>query len=180
MRGDTTTSIWMGRALFAGLCMFCIIAAKIPLGLPADAALMPDLFFVLVVAWVIRSPRTATLPLIAAMALLADVLLMRPVGLAAILVVLTSEYFRAQRFSIREQMFVVEWLFFVILYAGQMGLYIFVLAISFSEAPPLGLAMKFIGITALAYPIVVALIHTVFRVRSPKAESGAEIGGRTG
>jgi rod shape-determining protein MreD len=169
-------TIWFGRVLFASLALVCIVFPKIPLGLPADAPIFPDLLFALCLAWVVRSPATATLPIVLAMALLADFVLMRPVGLGAIMLVLASEYFRSNRVDIRERMFVLEWLTFSILYAGITGAQIAVLKVIFAESPPVGLAMHYVVITCLSYPFVVGCMHYIFFVRAPRLEKDYRFG----
>lgn len=177
MRNQSTTTLWMKRALFVSLALFTIIIAKVPLGLPADASLTPDLFFALCVAWVIRAPSAATLPLIFGAALCADLIMMRPVGLGALLTVLATEYFRAQRFTLREQMFVIEWLFFLCIFAISLGLQASILAITFAEVPPIDRSLNYILWTALSYPLVVGVVRWVFRISSPQNELETSIGG---
>ncbi len=178
MRNQSTTTLWMKRALFVSLCLFTIIIAKVPLGLPADAALTPDLFFAMCVAWVVRAPSAATLPLIFGVALCADFIMMRPVGLGALFTVLATEYFRAQRFTIREQMFVFEWVFFLCIFAISLGLQAAVLALTFAEVPPLDRSLTYIFWTAVCYPLVVGVLRWIFRISSPQNELETSIGGR--
>lgn len=165
------TQMWLKRALFVSLSLFAIIIAKIPLGLPADALQTPDIFFAICVAWVVRVPAAATLPLIFGMALLADIVMMRPIGLGVLTTILATEYFRAQRFTLREQMFVVEWLIFVAAFAVSLGLQMCILAMTFAATPPLDLVLTYIGLTALVYPVVVGVLRFVFRIASPKNDA---------
>jgi len=122
------STIWFGRAVFGSLGLITTLIALLPLGLSAEATVMADLFFCLAFAWVMRRPSTAPIGLILIMALLADFLLMRPLGL---------------------------WSF-----------------ISFN------LMFAFFVSTVAAYPIVVAILHWVFRIRAPQAPGGATNFGR--
>ncbi len=178
MRNQTTANLWFRRVLFAVLCLFAIMIAKIPLGLPADASLTPDFLFALIMVWVIRAPGAATMPLIFAVALYADFVMNRPPGLGAFCTVLASEYFRTQRFTLREQMFVVEWLFFAVILAVCHLLQSFILALSFAEVPPFELIFGYMMLTIAIYPLVTLIVRYVFRIASPQNEVETLVNGR--
>lgn len=166
------TSPWFGRAVFGSLGVFATLAAMLPLGLQADAMVMPDILFCLAFAWVVRRPLTAPLVLIFCLSIFADFMLMRPLGLWTLVLIGASELARAQRVPIREQMFVLEWLIFTCVFGAALLANAILLKISFSAGPTSGLALNFFINTVLAYPFVVAMLHWVFRIRAPRTPSG--------
>ena len=164
----TGPNLRINQALFFSLGFLFILCAMLPLGLQADAPLMPNLVFALAISWTIRRPASAPWGSIFALALLADVLLMKPIGLWAALTLGLSEFARAQRWAIREQMFLVEWAIFAAVFAFALALNALLLALVFEPRPALPLVLNYFLSTTLAYPVVVLLIHWVFGVRSPR------------
>lgn len=174
---QSSTGIWLGRAVFVSLGLFFTLIAMLPLGLAADAMHMPDLFFCAAFAWIIRRHETAPLALIFVTALFGDIMLMRPLGLWTMITIILMEAVRTQRIPLREQMFVVEWLIFMLVFALALGLNSMILSLSFHPALRFDLALDYFINTALAYPFIAALLHFVFRVRQPRVLVGAsEIG----
>jgi len=157
------STIWLGRAVFASLGLISTLIAMLPMGLSAEANIMADLFFCIVFAWVIRRPSTAPMGMVLVIALLGDFLLMRPLGLWAFIVLMASEFARGQRVPLREQMFIIEWLIFALTFATSLFFNFLFLKISFSATPSLNLMFAFFVSTVVAYPIVVGLLHWVFR-----------------
>jgi len=174
----TPTQIWFGRAVFASLSLLVTLAAMLPIGLAAESAVMPDIFFCIAFAWVIRRPQTAPLGLIVCFALLADFLLMRPLGLWTFIILLMSEFVRAQRVPLREQLFVFEWIIFAVVFSFALFVNFMFLKLSFSPTPSFGLMLKYTINTVLAYGVVVAVLHWIFRIRAPKAPGGYKRLGR--
>jgi len=174
----TPTQIWFGRAVFASLSLLVTLAAMLPIGLAAEASVMPDVFFCIAFAWVIRRPQTAPLGLIVSFALLADFLLMRPLGLWTFIILLMSEFVRAQRIPLREQLFIFEWIIFAVVFSFALFVNFMFLKFSFSPTPSFGLMLNYAVNTVLAYGVVVAFLHWVFRIRAPKAPGGYKRLGR--
>lgn len=176
--GDSV--LWFNRALFMSLGLFVTLAAMLPLGISADAAVMPDLLIAMTFAWIIRRPDTAPLGLVLLLALFADVMLMRPVGLWAMLTLLVAEFARSQTRPLREQMFVLEWLIFSLVFVAAIGLNALILGLTFSPKPGFDLTLNYVINTVAAYPLVVGVMHWVFRVRSPGVAAGPDRLGRVG
>ena len=160
--------IWFNRALFVSLALFAILAAILPLGLYADALIMPDILMAMTFAWVIRRPETAPYVLVFLMALFADVMLMRPLGLWAMLTLLTAEFARSQRKPLREQMFVMEWVIFGFVFAIAVGASMMMLKLTFTPGPSVDLMLNHMVSTILIYPPVAGILHFVFRIRAPR------------
>ena len=164
----TGAQLRLNQALFLGLGFFATLAAMVPLGLPADSPPMPNLVFALAVAWSIRRPASAPWGSVLAISLLADILLMKPIGLWAIATLAASEFARAQRWQIREQMFVMEWAIFAALFVLALTFHSLMLGIVFLPRPALGLSLSYLITTVIAYPVVVGVLHWIFGVRSPR------------
>lgn len=174
----SNSSLWFGSALFASLGLFATLAAMLPLGLSADAWVMPDLFFCIAFYWVVRRADTAPIALICCVTLFADVMLMRPLGLWSFVMILSMELVRYQRLPIREQMFIVEWILFAFLFAAALLLNALMLTLSFSTSPSFDLTISYFVSTVAAYPLVVGVLYYVFRIRVEKAPTGSNRLGR--
>ncbi len=168
----SSSTLWLGRSVFISLGLITTLINMLPLGLSAEAPVMADLFFCLAFAWVIRRPSTAPIGLILVVSLLADFLLMRPLGLWAFITLMATEFARSQRIPLREQIFILEWLIAAVVFATALFANFVFLKLSFSPTPSFNLMLAYFVSTTAAYPIVVAILHWVFRVRAPKAPGG--------
>jgi len=178
MRELNESVIWFNRALFVSLALFAILASMLPLGLSADSISMPDILVAMTFAWVVRRPDTAPYFLVVMTALFADIMLMRPIGLWAMLTLLVGEFARAQRRPLREQMFVMEWAVFALVFSVAIGGYMLALNLTFTPGPGIDLMLNHILLTVLTYPLVVGILHWVFRIRAPKTAARSERLGR--
>lgn len=127
----------------------------------------PDLLLCLTLAWVVRRPDLMPAPVIALYFFIEDILLMRPPGLWALIVLMASESLRARSERLRDNAFWME-------YAQVAGLMLVmflanraVLAIVMAPQAPLDLSLMQFGATVLTYPVVVAVSHYVFGLRKP-------------
>ncbi len=178
MRELSESIVWFNRALYASLGLFVILAAILPLGLSAESAVMPDILMAMTFAWIIRRPATAPVFLVFLVALFADILMMRPLGLWAGITVLVGEFARSQVRPLREQMFVMEWLLFAGIFALALLLNNLMLSLAFSPRPNLDLTVNHILLTAAMYPIIVGIMHWIFHIRAPQAAARSERLGR--
>ena len=160
------------------LALFATLASMLPLGLSADSILMPDLLVAMTFAWVIRRPSTAPYALVFMVALFADIMLMRPLGLWAMLTLLIGEFARSQRRPLREQPFVAEWILFAMVLTVGVGINLLILNLTFTPRPSIDLMVNHIAMTTLSYPFVVAALHWIFRIRAPKTAAGSDRLGR--
>lgn len=128
---------------------------------------MPDLMLCLSLAWVLRRPDLLPAPVIAAFFFIEDILLMRPPGLWALIVLMGTEFLRRRSEQLRGYNVLYEYA----LVAGLM-LVMFLanramLAIVIMPREPLGLSFAHFAVTVLAYPAVIAVSHFVFGLRKP-------------
>lgn len=82
------------RALYLGLAGVMILAALVPTAGPPRAVPPPEPLLALTLAWIALRPREVPVLSVAAVFLLADLLLQRPPGLHAALVILAAEWLR--------------------------------------------------------------------------------------
>lgn len=87
-------AVWRYRAVFALLSALIIFAALLPFAAGEGSVPGPDLVLCLTAAWILRRPDYVPVWLLLLVLLLADVMLMRPLGLWTLIVVLMSEYLR--------------------------------------------------------------------------------------
>ncbi len=142
-------------------------ASDIAQGLRWQDIPAPDLLLCLTLAWVVRRPDLLPAPVIALYFFIEDILLLRPPGLWALIVLLASESLRARSERLRDNAFWME-------YAQVAGLMLVmflanraVLAIVMAPQAPLDLSLLQFLATLAAYPAVVAASHYVFGLRKP-------------
>ncbi len=87
-------SVWFYRLVFAGLAALILFFALLPFGAGEGGVPGPELTFCLLAAWVLRRPDYVPVWLLVIVLIIDDALLMRPLGLWALIVLLVSEYLR--------------------------------------------------------------------------------------
>ncbi len=169
MAEGVPSAVWAYRALFAVLALALLFLRLLPLGSAAGSWPGPDLLMCLTFAWVLRRPDYVPIALIAMVVLLEDLMLMRPPGLWAALMVLGAEFLRNRTALSRELSFVVEW----VLVAGVMAAVVMgnrlVLAVTMLDQASLGQTIIQLVASILCYPVVVFLSRLAFGVRKPAA-----------
>ena len=164
-------------AMFIALVALTILFPLMPMQLEAEAPALPDILFALIAAWILRRPNNAPMLLVAASFLAADFILGRPVGLWALICLLSSEFFRGQHASLRDQLFVFEFLTFAIVLGVALLAQTLILTITLVPQPGASSMLEVYLMTLASYPFVVALLHYVFRIRAPKlAERSQRLG----
>ena len=161
------TTPWRFWAVFAGLAAVSLFWRMLPLGTAGHGLPGPDLLACLVMAWVLRRPDYMPAPLIAGVILLEDLLLMRPPGLWAAVMVLGAEFLRARQPGMRALPFALEWAFVSVVLAAMWMVERLAMAVLMVGAPALGASLVQLLLTVLAYPLAVLFSHHVLRVRKP-------------
>ncbi len=128
---------------------------------------MPDILLCLSLAWMVRRPDLLPAPVIAGYFLLEDILLLRPPGLWALIVLAGTEFLRSRRAQLRGYGFGLEYLLIIGMLLVMFLFNRFVLAIVMAPQAPLGLSLMHLLGTVLAYPLIVAVSHFVFGLRKP-------------
>lgn len=156
--------LWIKRTTFVVLACAITIAHLVPLDLRPSRWAPPDLLLALTCVWVARRPEYLPVYVVAAVFIVTDLLLQRPPGLWAALVVLLTEAIRTRHRDLRAMPFLAEWGFVavgltVITLANRI-----VLAIVFLPQAPLGLTLMQLAGTIVIYPLGVAVARYVFGV----------------
>lgn len=171
-RLDVLGHLGLWLALITGALFLRILPIDLsPLGVPG-----PDLILALTMAWVLRRPSHLPVLAIALVWLVEDLLLLRPPGLWALMVVAGTEFLRARHAVVREITFLLEWAMVAgVLTAMALG-YRLVLAIVMVPQDPLDLSLLKLAFTVASYPAMVFVLHFVLRVRKPATGEVDELG----
>ncbi|RYH08897.1 rod shape-determining protein MreD [Tropicimonas sp. IMCC6043] len=173
-----TARTWGHRLLFVALILLVAFFQLLPLGGAAGGLPGPDLAIALTFAWVLRRPAYVPVPLIAVLFLFLDLLLQRPPGLGAALMVVAAEFLRSRRDLSRALPFPIEWATVTAVILAVAGANQIALVLVAADPPPLGSALLRSLFTALAYPFAVLLSHYAFGVRAARPNEADALGKR--
>ena len=162
-----TPKIWIYRAIFVLFGLLSIAYPILPLQFTPARWPAPELLFALTMAWGVRQPDSAPFLLIAGLALLADAVLMRPMGLWALLLLMASETVRFSYRSIQERGLVMEFTIVAALLLAMVIVQNLFLWASFSQSLEITRGLQFVMLTLVCYPFMVAFLHYIIRVRKP-------------
>jgi rod shape-determining protein MreD len=155
---------WM---LFSLIVLASIILRLLPLGMNPGRLPGPDLVMCLACAWVLRRPAFVPVFLIAGLVLIEDMLLMRPPGLWAAMMVLGTEILRTRAQFSRELSFVGEWIMVsAVMLAMILGQRL-LLAVMFLPQPGFGVDMIGFGFSVMTYPVIVGITRLAFGLHKP-------------
>lgn len=171
-------SIWWKRGLFVLLALVILFWSLLPLSTLPRSWAGPDLLIALTFAWALRRPEFVPVLLIAAVMLLADLLLHRPPGLMAFLVVLGAEQLKTRAVGLRDASFAGEWAAAGLVVIAVFMLNRVTLAVLMVDQAPLGLTLIQMVATILIYPIVVFVSHLFLGVRKLAPGDDDAIGSR--
>lgn len=170
MSAEPSGRLWMMRAAFAGLMLLILFVLILPVetSVPGRWAGM-DLIMCFAMAWAVRRPEFVPVGLLAAMFLLADLLLQRPPGLWAVLLLLACERLKSQSPGLRDAGFPTEYitvatLIILIYVANRLALVVLLI-----DLPPLGLYFLQMIATLVVYPLAVFVTHVFLGVRKQSA-----------
>lgn len=133
----------------------------------------PDLLLALTMMWIMRRPDQLPALAVAITALIEDLVLMRPPGLWAGIMLLGSEAARNRRSRWREHGFMIEWLRVSVLMGMMMLAARIAQIMVMLPVPPLGMVLMQLIATILAYPAVALfgrMIPGLSRVSAAEAE----------
>ncbi|HMO08732.1 MAG TPA: rod shape-determining protein MreD [Paracoccaceae bacterium] len=167
MVDPVSARLWLYRLAFVGLALAILIVRILPVGSEAGTWPGPDLMLCLMLAWVNRRPDYLPALLIAAVVLVEDLILMRPPGLWAAIVLVATEFLRSRAALTRELGFVAEWLMTGIVMVAMLLAYRLAMALAFLDQPPFAMAFAQVAMTILCYPLVTGLLHLALQLRKP-------------
>ncbi len=157
--------LWAMRAAYVGLSLLVLFAHLIPLETMPRRLAGPDLLVIFTFAWALRRPDYVPAVAIAGVMLLADLLLQRPPGLWAALVLIAAEWLKAHDRRLSAGTFVEEWLSVAVLVLVISLLYRLVLGVLIVAPGTLFLAVMQFAMTVIFYPVAALLTHLLFGVR---------------
>ena len=160
-------SLWLHRAGIVLGALALIFLKLLPIGSTAGDWPGPDLMLCLIFAMVVRRPDYLPIWLVLIVVLLEDLLLLRPPGLWAALVVLASEFVRSRAALTRELTFWVEWMLVAGVMVGLLVAYRVAFAITFLPQAGFGFAMMQVLWSILCYPLVVGVLRISLDLRKP-------------
>lgn len=166
--GDAVRNgVWLARGLFVVAVLVMLFGRLLPL--PAEAGTLPgpDLLMCLCCAWVLRRPDHLPALLIAGGVLVEDMLLMRPPGLWAALVVIGTEFLRSRAAFSRELTFVSEWVMVAVVMLVMLLGFRLAMAMTLTPQPGLGLTLIQFLLSVIAYPFVVGALRAAFGLHKP-------------
>lgn len=157
--------IWTMRGLYVLLTILVLFVHLLPLNSPPDRWPFPEVLVALTFAWILRRPDYVPTILIALTMLMADLLLQRPPGLLAALVVIGSAYLRSAATGMKDMGFIGEWTTVAVVITAVFLANRIVLSILSVDQAALGPVVIQLVFTVLAYPIVVFVSKNAFGVR---------------
>ncbi len=170
--------LWLMRGAFIGLALLAMFCHLLPLSTLPSRLAPPDVLLAFTFAWVLRRPDYAPALSIAFVFFLADLLLQRPPGLMAALVLLGCTYLMTRAAGMREASFAGEWLAVCLTIIGITVLNrvtLWVLAVDQAQLGPVLIQMI---LTMLFYPVAALVTHFVLRVRKLTPGDAEAIGAR--
>ncbi len=159
--------LWLYRATFAGIAMVILFIRLLPIGGSAGSWPGPDLMLCLMLAWVTRRPDYLPALLIAGIVLIEDLILMRPPGLWAAIVVIATEFLRSRSALTRELGFLPEWFLIGTVMFAMLAAYRLILGLAFLDQPAFGYAFAQTAMSILCYPFVAGALHAAIGLRKP-------------
>ncbi|CUH77933.1 hypothetical protein [Tropicibacter naphthalenivorans] len=165
MAENSPGRLWAMRLAYCGLMLAIMFAHLMPLHIAPRGFAGPDLLVTFTFAWALRRPDYVPAMLIALMLLLADLLLQRPPGLWAVLVLMGAEWLKGKGRHLRENTFAAEWLTFAATLLAITALYRVILSLLIVSPGTFFLSVMQYGLSVLAYPLVAGISYLVFGVR---------------
>lgn len=157
----SSRTTWGFRALFACTAFAYMFFSLLPFGSDAATIPAPEVMLCVTFAWILRRPDYVPVWLLVALVLMADVLLMRPLGLWTLMVLLASEYLRRRVDFSEVHTFGAELILVSALIAATFAAESVALSLLLAEGGPLtGRILQAIS-TIVFYPIVVVFSKLV-------------------
>lgn len=165
MNEHSAYRVWVMRAAFIGLALLVMIFHLLPLNTQPSNWALPNILMGFAFAWSVRRPEYVPAILLGGVLLLGDLLLQRPPGLSAAIVLLACESLKAQAPTLRVSTFLAEWATVAGLIVATMIIERIILAVLLVEVPSLWLTVVQTGMTILFYPLFVFITHAIMGVR---------------
>lgn len=175
----STSRIWSMRLMYVGLALTILFFHLLPLSTLPSRWAPPDLLIAFTFAWTLRRPDYVPILLIACVMLIADLLLQRPPGLLAALVVAGSAYLRNWSAGLSDASFLGEWASVGLVLISIMVLNRLTLGVTAVVQAPLWLVLVQLVLTVAVYPLVAFVSQNFFGVRKLTPADVDVLGGRS-
>ncbi len=135
--------------------IFLLVAPISPTNFDLELStnLYPDLLTCLIFAILINRPKLFPSYLILLIYILADIILMKPIGLYCALIFVAAELVRKYNNTIRKEPFLIHWFIFLLCLTAVQILYISIHKLFFMPSPQLILVTKQLVLTTFFYPL---------------------------
>ncbi|GAA6191650.1 rod shape-determining protein MreD [Phaeobacter sp. NW0010-22] len=170
--------VWWMRFVYLGLAMTLLFFQLLPLETLPRGWAPPDLLVAITFAWMLRRPDYVPLLSIAAALLLTDLLLQRPPGLWAALVVAGCAFLKSRVSGQGEISFVGEWASVGLVLIAITVFNRLILGITAVELTSLWLVFCQLLLTIVVYPIVALISQTLMGVRKLTPADADVLGAR--
>lgn len=168
------------RVGFLGLVLLIMFFHLLPLDTVPRRWAPPDLLIAFTFAWALRRPDYVPVLSLAMGLLMADLMLQRPPGLLALLIVIGTEYLKNQIAGLRESSFIGEWMAVAVVMVGITVLNRLILVVLAVQPAPLGLSLLQMVLTIAVYPLVVLVTQSLMGVRKLAPGDASTLSARSG
>ncbi|WGI23358.1 hypothetical protein [Amylibacter sp. IMCC11727] len=168
MEDTSPLRLWMYRLSFVLVGMVFILWAIIPFDLSAGSLPVPDIFYCITMALIVRRPEYVPIWSIFAVFFMRDILTQAPLGLATLLIVMGSEVVRGNIQAFREYIFGLEWLWMATIFVAVTLVQHVLLLLTLSSAPRLVEQVLLILFTVIAYPVTVGVMKYAMGITKPR------------
>lgn len=175
MAGTPRQNRLLGQFSYLVAALALLVVAILPLSPGSEGWPGPDWLLALTLAWVLRRPEQVPVVTVAGVMLLADILLLRPIGLGAAIAVVATEAARLREQRWAQHGFLAEWLRVAALMAlmtlaSRVLHTLFVIPVTLAPLPAFGQDMLRLIATIGAYPVIVATARALGLRRAAPAE----------
>lgn len=174
------TRVWTMRAVFVALALGILFVHLLPLDTAPRRWAPPDMLVAFSFAWALRRPDFVPAWLLALVLLLADLLLQRPPGLLAALVLGGVEYLKSRFLGPSDASFAGEWVAVALILVAIGLFYRLVLGVLGVGQAPVSLSVIQLFATILVYPLAVLATQSVLGVRKLAPSEAEALGGGRG
>ncbi len=157
--------LWVMRLSFVALALVILFFHLLPLETIPRSWAGPDLLLGFACAWALRRPEYVPALFLTLVFLLSDLLLQRPPGLWAVLALIGVENLKSRGRHLRDASFAAEWLTVVVILTMVIFANRVLLSLALVPTPSRTLNLTELALTALAYPLIVAVTHGIMGVR---------------
>lgn len=179
MDRSTSSHTWLMRSVYLGLALVILFFHLLPLQTTPRQWAPPDMLIAITFAWVMRRPDYVPSVVIGLAILTADLLLQRPPGLMAALIVAGSAYLQSRAAALSEASFAGEWFSVSVVLLAITLLNRSVLWLTSVATAPLILPVSQVVLTIVFYPLAVAISQYIFGVRKLAPSEAGSMGARS-